>query len=288
MPPRYQSTVQGHPSGMICFSLTALFSCRNLLGQASKPWSLYPSHRQRLVRATIAVALTGIVKQSTRMIFRSAARRRSMRLQLQLSMAGQVAASLLFLLVGSSQENILHGSLIKDSPISGDHQGIGYVINAMNIDGPSRPQHYLVPRRTASLLQPDDLVYLKAKGCFSLPNEDISDSLIKCYFKYTHPMFPIIDLKDFWRTYTTRGLEGCNLLLLWSMFSVAGSVSEGPSYENLTNRVKFIEDKSLDLTGYKTRKELKRSLYERAKVYSPMFLRATSQPLWYCFVIHHI
>ncbi|KAF1998690.1 hypothetical protein P154DRAFT_384739, partial [Amniculicola lignicola CBS 123094] len=67
----------------------------------------------------------------------------------------------------------------------------------------------------------EDLEYLKSKGCFSLPSE--SGDLVKAYFQFVHPSFPVIDGPSFLRDYTAGGLESINLLLLWSMFSASAS-----------------------------------------------------------------
>jgi hypothetical protein len=95
----------------------------------------------------------------------------------------------------------------------------------MSIDGQAKYQHFLIPRKTANLLPSDDLIYLKSKGCFSLPNQNVCASLLKSYFHHVHPMMPIIDMEKFLKSFVYDGVEGSSLLLLWSMFSVAGSVS---------------------------------------------------------------
>jgi hypothetical protein len=76
-------------------------------------------------------------------------------------------------------------------------------------------------------LDADDLNYLDAKGCFALPEQ--SEELLEAYFKHVHPAFPIINVSDFSQKYAEHGLQGINLLLLWSMFSVSASYIQGTS-----------------------------------------------------------
>lgn len=77
-----------------------------------------------------------------------------------------------------------------------------------------------VPNTTST--DQEDFDYLKRKGCLSLPSQGMQDALIRAYFHYVHPFAPIIDVDDFVHRYTTGQLS---LLLLWSMFAAAGSVS---------------------------------------------------------------
>ncbi|KAF2194019.1 hypothetical protein K469DRAFT_464204, partial [Zopfia rhizophila CBS 207.26] len=92
----------------------------------------------------------------------------------------------------------------------------------------------------------EDLEYLKVKGCFTLPVE--SKELLKAYFQFVHPTFPVTDGSLFLQDYAVSGHEGINLLLLWSMFSV--SVSYIPisprkaSKETYAHRAKLLFDLS--------------------------------------------
>jgi hypothetical protein len=88
-----------------------------------------------------------------------------------------------------------------------------------------RGKHYLIPRSTVKALSPEDLRYLKAKGVFSLPEENICESLLRCFFHHVHPNTPVVDVKSVLGYYLDGGAKKVNLLLLWSMFSVAANVS---------------------------------------------------------------
>lgn len=52
-----------------------------------------------------------------------------------------------------------------------------------------------------------DVSYLQDKGCFSFPQKDIIDDLLKCYFDYIHPQVPFLDEQEFWETYLDRGRD---------------------------------------------------------------------------------
>jgi hypothetical protein len=106
----------------------------------------------------------------------------------------------------------------------GEEQGVGYILDIVEPGQASQPRHYLIPHATASKLKPEDLIYLGAKGVFSLPSERVCDALLKSYFHNVHPILPIIDAKKVLSAYHNEGLKRVNLLLMWSMFSVATNV----------------------------------------------------------------
>lgn len=135
----------------------------------------------------------------------------------------------------------------------GDQQGIGALIVATSSDAENNHQrrHLMIPRTAAKALQTEDLEYLKVKGCFSLPNAEVCNALVGGYFKFVHPLFPIIDAHEFLDRYSKYGVQQINLLLLWSMFSVSAG---------------YVEDHVLANAGYGTRKAFKEDIVKRAKL----------------------
>lgn len=113
---------------------------------------------------------------------------------------------------------------------AGDRHGIGAILDTDHSTGHGK-KHFNVPRAPGELLKPEDLHYLKIKGCFSLPDDDICDSIIQCYFRFFHPGFPIIDATSFSDAYVAGGIKAINLLLVWSIFSVATSVWHPGPYQ---------------------------------------------------------
>ena len=68
------------------------------------------------------------------------------------------------------------------------------------------------------------LEYAEAKDCFAVIDPAICEEFIYAYFRYVHPMLPIIDIGEFLDKHWGISTEPISMLLLWSMFSVAASV----------------------------------------------------------------
>ena len=115
--------------------------------------------------------------------------------------------------------------------------GEGGYGDILNTTGNVECRHFFVPAETEKALAIEDLEYLKAKGCFSLPTK--SDDLLKAYFRFVHPSFPVLDGPTFLREYANDGIQKLNLLLLWSMFSVAASYV--PNYARKTVKETFVQ-----------------------------------------------
>lgn len=120
--------------------------------------------------------------------------------------------------------------------------GYGHILGTV---GSATPNRYFDVYATAEKpLDANDLHYLNAKGCFTLPEH--SEELLEAYFKYVHPTFPVINVSVFSQTFAESGLSGINLLLLWSMFSVSASyLKDTPrmsSKETYVSRAKLLFD----------------------------------------------
>ncbi|KIW94734.1 uncharacterized protein Z519_04711 [Cladophialophora bantiana CBS 173.52] len=139
---------------------------------------------------------------------------------------------------------------IPASVFIGDKHGYGAVLDA-TVGGNVADRYLLIATTTGKSLAPEDLEYLRAKGCFSLPSEKVCSELIKVYFCFVHPTFPVLDGAAFLRDYANQGLSHMNLLLVWSMFSVAAS---------------YISDTTMQVAGYKSRIMMKDSIVTRAKL----------------------
>ena len=107
----------------------------------------------------------------------------------------------------------------------GDRQGYAYLLDVIDPDRSSGGSHYLIPRAIKSR-RPEDVAYLQSKGVFSLPAENICEALLQSYFHHVHPFSPVVDAKTVLVHYVKNGPKKNNLLLLWSMFSVASNVSD--------------------------------------------------------------
>lgn len=78
-------------------------------------------------------------------------------------------------------------------------------------------------------LLPQDVAYLRFKGVFSIPSEPVCHALLTAYFHHVHPILPVVDAAAVLTTFRNGGAVALNVLLLWSMFSVAANVSANPS-----------------------------------------------------------
>jgi hypothetical protein len=127
------------------------------------------------------------------------------------------------------------------APIFVEEGGYGDILNAVSR---TTDRYFHIPVSAEEALTPGDLEYLKAKGCFMLPEN--SRELVKAYFQYVHPTFPVIDAAQFLQHYAITGLKGINLLLLWSMFSVSASyagASPQKVYKKIyAHRAKYLFD----------------------------------------------
>lgn len=81
-------------------------------------------------------------------------------------------------------------------------------------------------------MMPQDVAYVRSKGVFSVPSEPVCEALLKAYFHHIHPILPVVDAVAVLTTFRNGGASAINLLLLWSMFSVAASVSRTPPRDN--------------------------------------------------------
>ncbi|KAI0809850.1 fungal-specific transcription factor domain-containing protein [Xylaria sp. FL0064] len=132
----------------------------------------------------------------------------------------------------------------------GDQQGIGYILDIVGESGVV-PQHYGLPYMVATHdLTPQDVAYLRSKGVFSVPSEPVCQALFKAYFCHIHPILPVVDAAEVLTSFRTGGASAVNLLLLWSMFSVAAN---------------HVDKAVVRQAGYQSHKEMKKSMFVRAK-----------------------
>ncbi|KAM0806559.1 putative Fungal-specific transcription factor domain-containing protein [Seiridium cardinale] len=134
----------------------------------------------------------------------------------------------------------------------GDQQGIGYILDI--VGEPSEiSQHYGLPHMVGTDdLTSQDVAYLRSKGVFSLPSEPVCEALLTAYFHHVHPILPVVDAAAVLIAFRNGGASAINLLLLWSMFSVA------------TN---YVDNAVIRQAGYQSHKEMKKSMFTRAKCF---------------------
>ena len=96
-----------------------------------------------------------------------------------------------------------------------------------------------------SKIDPHDVNFLEAQGCFRVPTRPILDEFIREYFLHVHPILPMINEKIFWKMYenndsNSRGVSHMSLLVFHAMLFASSSVSVGyqPSFQERTDRNK--------------------------------------------------
>ncbi|GAD98048.1 C6 transcription factor, putative [Paecilomyces variotii No. 5] len=114
----------------------------------------------------------------------------------------------------------------------------------------SLPTHLLIPLQSSFNISPEDKDYLRKKGVYTLPTNDSCERLLHAYLHHVHPVMPVVDISLLMAFHQEGRLHQYNILLLWSIF-FAG--------------VNFIPAHVWGQEGYKSRKEMKRAMYYRAK-----------------------
>lgn len=76
-------------------------------------------------------------------------------------------------------------------------------------------------------LPPEDATFLEQKGCFHIPTRTILDEFMQQYFLHIHPIFPLLNERDFWTAYSARTPGGARipLFLMQAMLFTASPVS---------------------------------------------------------------
>ncbi|KAE8374677.1 fungal-specific transcription factor domain-containing protein [Aspergillus bertholletiae] len=133
---------------------------------------------------------------------------------------------------------------------TGDRTGPASTLDICS-PGHSLPRHCLIPANNqTTTLTDDDRDYLQKKGAFTLPKPDTCEGLLRAYFYHVHPIMPVIEVDSILNYQHQGRLGDCNILLLWSVFFVA---------------VNFISPHFYEQEGYVSRKEMKATMYSRAK-----------------------
>ncbi|GKZ48713.1 hypothetical protein AbraIFM66951_000797 [Aspergillus brasiliensis] len=136
------------------------------------------------------------------------------------------------------------------SPLYGDPRGVGLVVDICDPEPGEKSGHFLVPRMSPTHIDQDTIEYLRRRGAFDLPPPVVCEMLIRMYFYYVHPFFPVVDPRSFLDTFESARNE-VSLHLLWSMFLAAAN---------------FADDSILKAANFSSRRGMKRAMYTRAKV----------------------
>ncbi|KAF5013399.1 hypothetical protein FDECE_587 [Fusarium decemcellulare] len=129
----------------------------------------------------------------------------------------------------------------------GDKRGPAFVIDICKPRRLTNSNHAFVAMPSLESLMPEEIQYLRFKGCFSLPPRQLREALLRAYFHHAHSFQPVLDPEDFLNKYSKGHLS---LLLLWSMFICAAS---------------FVDDSLFAENFYDSQIAFKRTAFQRAK-----------------------
>ncbi|KAI1069409.1 hypothetical protein LB507_008555 [Fusarium sp. FIESC RH6] len=135
----------------------------------------------------------------------------------------------------------------------GDERGPAFVIDVCKPGRSNSSNHAFVAMPSLESLAPEEIEYLRFKGCFSLPLHPLREALIKAYFHYVHPFEPVLDPEDFFNKYSKGHLS---LLLLWNIFMCAAS---------------FIDDSVFAGNFYDSQLAFKHKAFQRAKITQTLY-----------------
>ncbi|RVX71097.1 hypothetical protein B0A52_03463 [Exophiala mesophila] len=148
----------------------------------------------------------------------------------------------------------------------GEALPMGFIINTIcSLDGrlPIVRLHHPVPAKVPefpiSHLNQDDIERLRAVGALDLPEKEIRDELIRNFFQYIYPGFPVLDRIGFAEQYQ-KGQS--SLLLLQTLFFLATTVCD----ESLLARAGLPDRLHARQTFYKRAKALYDADYEQDQV----------------------
>lgn len=96
-------------------------------------------------------------------------------------------------------------------------------ITLENSTGQPLSHRITLPRPRQEPHLPEDITFLRAKGVFSFPSQEVCEALVHSYFHHNHPWTPIIDAKHFLVNFIESPLK-LPLLLTWSVFLAASHV----------------------------------------------------------------
>ncbi|KAH6881101.1 fungal-specific transcription factor domain-containing protein [Thelonectria olida] len=136
------------------------------------------------------------------------------------------------------------------SPVYGDPQGVALVADICEPERRGKSGHFVIAALSLANIDSETLDYLKRRGCFDLPTLDIQQALVQAYFHYVHPFFPVIHVSSFLQSFGSPQQNGVGLHLLWSIFLAAAN---------------FADMTTVKSAGFESRKDMKRSMFSRAK-----------------------
>ncbi|OQD82458.1 hypothetical protein PENANT_c021G09700 [Penicillium antarcticum] len=110
-------------------------------------------------------------------------------------------------------------------------------------------------------LSPENTAILDCKGCLSLPDQNAMDEFVQHYFRRIHPLVPVLDEAEFWRSYVNPGTgRKVSLFVFQSMLFAS---------------CPLVCLTTLRRCGFRSRRDARKKLYNRAKLLFEMAAEKT-------------
>jgi hypothetical protein len=127
-----------------------------------------------------------------------------------------------------------------------------------------------LPEEKQVALTDDDKAFLRSKGVYSFLSDVTMECLVRAYFHHVHPIMPVLEADTLLEHYRTKRMHDYNLILLWSMCSIACNVSRLllPSSPNMVAEYdpQYLPPEIYEAEGFTSRKVMKSEMYSRAAV----------------------
>lgn len=132
------------------------------------------------------------------------------------------------------------------------------------------PRHLLLPEAKQIVLTDDERAFLRSKGVYSFLSDTTMECMIRAYFHHVHPIMPVLEADTLLEHYRSKRMHEYNLILLWSMCSIASNVSTfilSPSLNMVTDyEPQYMPAEIYEAEGFTSRKAMKAEMYSRAAV----------------------
>lgn len=99
----------------------------------------------------------------------------------------------------------------RSNPISGGPPAslLGSQDTATSVKSTCHPTYSFLRTPELHGILSQDLSFLISQGCFMVPQRSALDEFMEQYFRHVHPMLPLLNEADVWRSYKLQG-QGCN------------------------------------------------------------------------------
>ncbi|KAF4954827.1 hypothetical protein FSARC_12003 [Fusarium sarcochroum] len=115
--------------------------------------------------------------------------------------------------------------------------------------------HYPFLDLDISGLEPDDVNFLEAQSCFSVPTREALDDFVREYFLHVHPGLPLLDEALFWDMYSNDKQSRCRSTLSLFVFQAM-----------LFASCSFVPFSTLKSLGFTSMRNARDKYYRRAKL----------------------